>query len=86
MVQQTTPDENQSQTPEWHYMVRSSNHETRHDAVGVKAIINGRRNRIAPTKENRVSVHPYLVCGCDKPQTTLNPRHICQHCGGQISQ
>lgn len=73
------------QTPEWRYAVDRSNHyDTRHDAVGAAAIVNGRRNRIAPTKGTRATVWVYQVCVCDQAQTTLYSRQICQCCGGAI--
>lgn len=72
-------------TPKWRYAVDdTSKHETRHEAVGAAAIINGRRDRIAPGKGSRASVWAYKVCTCEKPQSILHSRKICQRCGGQI--
>ena len=75
------------QTPEWRYAVDHSNrHETRHDAVGTAAIINGRRSRIASKKGTLATVWAYQACVCAQAQTTLDSQAICQRCGGAIEE
>jgi hypothetical protein len=73
------------QTPKWRYAVdHLSRHETRHEAIGAAAVINGYRDRIAPETGSRVTVWSYAVCDCKQGQTDLSSAQLCQRCGGAL--
>lgn len=66
--------------PEWRYAVdHSSCHETRHEASGAAAVINGRRRRRDDPR--RAKVWSYAVCDCEYGHTNLDSAQVCQRCG-----
>lgn len=64
-----------------HSVGTHSTHETRHEAAGVAAILNGRRRRCTFEPDIQFTPSHYPVCQCEYDHTS--PKYpTCQLCGG----